>query len=146
MRRENRAYLTESMQLKLGRNKRRGAENAERRREFRLEIRSPNRGLSVPHCPLRISAAFASPRLFFRPFFCFGKQPDKQEFFHPLRRRHIAVLVNIDTSGLASQSARGLAHSKTLARITKVFAGAERLGLRWPSTAFPPDVQKLCQD
>src|ERR1035437_498665 len=54
--------LTESRQLKLGRNQRRGAENAEWRREFRLEIRSPNRGLSVPHCPLRISAAFASLR------------------------------------------------------------------------------------
>src|ERR1035437_6629636 len=41
--------LAESMQLKLGRDKRGDAENAERRREFRLGIRSPNRGLSVPH-------------------------------------------------------------------------------------------------
>ncbi|HXS68784.1 MAG TPA: hypothetical protein VN761_08060, partial [Candidatus Polarisedimenticolia bacterium] len=34
------------------------------------------------------------------------------------------------------QSARGLAHSKTLARSMRAFCLAKRLGLRWPSTAF----------
>jgi hypothetical protein len=38
------------------------------------------------------------------------------------------------------QSARGLAQSKTLARMTMAFVNAKRLGLRWPSTAFPKDV------
>jgi hypothetical protein len=35
------------------------------------------------------------------------------------------------------QSARGLAQSKTLARMALAFVNAKRLGLRWPSTAFP---------
>jgi hypothetical protein len=38
------------------------------------------------------------------------------------------------------QSARGLAQSKTLARIIMALVCAKRLGLRWPSTAFPIDV------
>jgi len=36
------------------------------------------------------------------------------------------------------QSARGLAQSKTLARKVMACVSAKRLGLRWPSTAFPP--------
>jgi hypothetical protein len=36
------------------------------------------------------------------------------------------------------QSARGLAQSKTLARMSMACVSAKRLGLRWPSTAFPP--------
>jgi hypothetical protein len=36
------------------------------------------------------------------------------------------------------QSARGLAQSKTLARMTMALVNAKRLGLRWPSTAFLP--------
>jgi hypothetical protein len=35
------------------------------------------------------------------------------------------------------QSARGLAQSKTLARRALACVNAKRLGLRWPSTAFP---------
>jgi hypothetical protein len=38
------------------------------------------------------------------------------------------------------QSARGLAQSKTLARMAIAFMNAKRLGLRRPSTAFPQDV------
>ena len=38
------------------------------------------------------------------------------------------------------QSARGLAQSKTLARMAMAHVNAKRLGLRWPSTAFPKDV------
>jgi hypothetical protein len=40
------------------------------------------------------------------------------------------------------QSARGLAQSKTLARMAITRANAKRLGLRWPSTAFfsPQDM------
>jgi hypothetical protein len=33
------------------------------------------------------------------------------------------------------KSARGLAHSKTLARMSPIFAGAKRLGVRRPSAA-----------
>jgi hypothetical protein len=36
------------------------------------------------------------------------------------------------------QSARGLAQSKTLARMAMVLVNANRLGLRWPATAFLP--------
>jgi hypothetical protein len=38
------------------------------------------------------------------------------------------------------QSARGLAQSKTLARMTMAFVNAKRLGLRWPATAFSKKV------
>jgi hypothetical protein len=38
------------------------------------------------------------------------------------------------------QSARGLAQSKTLARMSMALVNAKRLGLRWPSTAFPKDT------
>jgi hypothetical protein len=38
------------------------------------------------------------------------------------------------------QSARGLAQSKTLARMAMALVNAKRLGLRWPSTAFPQNV------
>ena len=37
---------------------------------------------------------------------------------------------------LATESARGLAHSKTLRAIWRSRANAKRLGVRWPSTAF----------
>jgi hypothetical protein len=36
------------------------------------------------------------------------------------------------------QSARGLAQSKTLARMAPALVNAKRLGLRWSATAFPP--------
>jgi hypothetical protein len=36
------------------------------------------------------------------------------------------------------QSARGLAQSKTLARMAMAFANAKHLGQRWPATALPP--------
>ena len=48
--------------------------------------------------------------------------------------RHGRVLLGPD------QSARGLAQSKTLARRTMAHVNAKRLGLRWPSTAFPQAV------
>jgi hypothetical protein len=37
-------------------------------------------------------------------------------------------------------SARGLAQFKTLARLSMALVNAKRLGLRWPSAAFPQDV------
>jgi len=39
------------------------------------------------------------------------------------------------------QSARGLAHSKTLRELRQSFFGAQRLGLRRPSAAFPTPGQ-----
>jgi len=39
--------------------------------------------------------------------------------------------------GRPKQSARGLAHSMTLRAFQKSSCRAQRLGLRWPSTAFP---------
>jgi hypothetical protein len=41
------------------------------------------------------------------------------------------------------QSARGLAQSKTLARMAMAIVNAKRLGLRWPSTAFSPERVSL---
>jgi hypothetical protein len=38
------------------------------------------------------------------------------------------------------QSARGLAQSKTLARMDMAIENAKRLELRWPATAFFQDV------
>ena len=58
----NRKYAVE-----LGRNKRRDAENAERRRELLFGMQSPNGTLSVTRFTLRFSAAFA-PLRFSRSF------------------------------------------------------------------------------
>ncbi|HMP84144.1 MAG TPA: hypothetical protein PKA41_15715, partial [Verrucomicrobiota bacterium] len=49
--------------VELGRNKRRDAENAERRRELLSRMQSPNGALSVTSFPPRFSAAFAPRRL-----------------------------------------------------------------------------------
>ena len=55
-------------------------------------------------------------------------------------KRHSASCGHGRTLLRPDQSARGLAQSKTLARMALALANAKRLGLRWPSTAFPQNM------
>jgi hypothetical protein len=60
------------------------------------------------------------------------------EQFRAFLKRHGASGERRRTLLDPDPSARGLAQSKTLARMTMVIENAKRFGRRWPSTAFSP--------